>query len=208
MPAPSLLQAAEHPLFFKAADLLAYQRRLQNNPHYDNTSYTDQRFVDRLQTGIFEKTAYWCKQVDRRLPLRRYEYVMHQTWVQGTHFRKYSWGRFFLRGELDKAFYFTLGVDSGQTKDSQDLVTAGLVPAGPALILKLDGHSASDSKLTKAQYVAGEVLRQKLPLTARWLRISPEQLEEYNWPRLFKETVAFIGQHEADLRRIMAVARR
>jgi hypothetical protein len=200
------------PLFFKAADLLAYQRRLQSNPQYDKTSYADERFVERLKEGIFEKTAYWCEQVDRRLPQRRYEYVMTQTWIQGTHFRKYSWGRFFLRGErpgeLDKAFYFTFGVDSGETEDAKSLADAGLIPAGPALILKLDGHSASDSRLTKAQYMVGEVLRQELPLKVRWLRISPEQLEEYTWPRLFKETVAFIEQHEADLRRIMAAARR
>lgn len=195
------------PPFFQPADLLDYQRRLQSNPHYDNTNRADQQFADQLKAGIFEKTAYWGQQVVRRLPRGRYEYVMRQTWTQGTHFRKYSWGRFFLLGEPDKAFYFTFGVDSGHTEDVKSLFEAGLVPAGPALILKLDGHFASDGTLTQAQYAAGEALRQELPLTARWLRIGPEQLGEYNWPRLLTETVAFITHHEDDLRRIMAATR-
>lgn len=199
MPAPS---------FFQSADLLTFQRRLQSNPHYDNTSPADQRYAAQLKAGIFEKTAYWGQQVERRLPRGRYEYVMRQTWTQGTHFRKYSWGRFFLLGEPDKAFYFTFGVDSGQTEDAQNLADAGLVPAGPALILKLDGHFASDGTLTQTQYEAGEALRQELPLPTRWLRIGPEQLEEYSWSRLLTETVAFIGQHQDDLRRIMAATRR
>ena len=110
--------------------------------------------------------------------------------------------------QQDKAFYFTLGVDSGHTEDAQSLVAAGLVPAGPALILKLDGHFASDGTLTQAQYAAGEALRQELPLTTRWQRIGPEQLGEYSWAKLLTETVAFIGQHEDDLRRIMAATRR
>ena len=196
------------PAFFQAADLLTFQRRLQSNPHYDNTSRTDQQFATKLKAGIFEKTAYWGQQVERRLPRNRYEYIMRRTWTQGTHFRKYSWGRFVLLGSPDKACYFTLGVESGQTEDAQRLAAAGLVPAGPALILKLDGHFASDGTLTKAQYTAGEALRQELPLAARWKRVGSEQLSEYSWPRLLSETVAFIAQHENDLGRIMAATRR
>jgi hypothetical protein len=29
------------PLFFQEADLLAYQRRLQSNPNYDNARHAD-----------------------------------------------------------------------------------------------------------------------------------------------------------------------
>lgn len=196
------------PTFFQAADLLAYHNRLQSNPYYDSNNDAEKPFVTQLVEGIFDKTQYWVQQVERRLPRNRYEYIMRRTWTQGTHFRKYSWGRFILLGSPDKAFYFTLGVDSGHTEDAQSLVAAGLVPAGPALILKLDGHFASDGTLTQAQYAAGEALRQELPLTTRWQRIGPEQLGEYSWAKLLTETVAFIGQHEDDLRRIMAATRR
>ncbi|GAA4355980.1 hypothetical protein GCM10023185_19340 [Hymenobacter saemangeumensis] len=195
------------PPFFQAADLLAYQHRLQTNPHYDSANPADQRYAAQLKQGIFEKTAYWGQQVARRLPRGRYEYLMRQTWTQGTHFRKYSWGRFLPLGAPDKAFYFTLGVDLGQTEDAQRLSAAGLVPAGPALILKLDGHFAKDSSLTPAQYAAGEALRQTLPLDARWRRIGPGDLSDYSWPRLLTETVAFIEQYGDDLTRLLAATR-
>jgi hypothetical protein len=45
-----------------------------------------------------------------------------------------------------------------------------------------------------------------LPLTTQWRRIGTDELHAYNWPRLVAETVAFIEQHEQDLRRIWAVA--
>lgn len=195
------------PPFFQAADLLAYQHRLQTNPHYDSTNLADQRYAAHLKAGIFEKTAYWGQQVERRLPRGRYEYIMRRTWTQGTHFRKYSWGRFIMLGSPDKAFYFTLGVDSGETEDAQRMTAEGLAPEGPALVLKLDGHFASDGSLTQAQYAAGAALRRALPLTARWHCIGPQELSSYSWPRLLTETVAFIEQHEGDLRRIMAATR-
>ncbi|MBG8553992.1 hypothetical protein [Hymenobacter guriensis] len=196
------------PLFFQAADLLAFQRRLQTNPHYDATNPADKQYAEQLKAGIFEKTAYWGQQVERRLSRGRYEYVMRRTWTQGTHFRKYSWARFFLLGTPDKAFYFTLGVDSGETDDARRLAAEGLAPAGPALIVKLDGHFASDGTLTNAQYAEGEAVRQTLPLAARWWRIGPEQSNDYDWEQLVAETVAFMQQHEADLRRIMEATRR
>ncbi|GGG35503.1 hypothetical protein [Hymenobacter glacieicola] len=195
------------PLFFQPVDLLAFQRRLQTNPHYNATNPADKRYAEQLKAGVFEKTAYWGQQVERRLSPGRYEYVMRQTWTQGTHFRKYSWARFFLLGTPDKAFYFTLGIDSGETDDARRLAAEELAPPGPALIVKLDGHFASDGTLTTAQYAAGEALRQTLPLAARWWRIGPEQLHDYDWSRLLTETMRFVQQYEGDLLRIMEATR-
>jgi hypothetical protein len=120
--------------FFQATDLLAFGERLRQHPQYDAADPTDQLFAEQLVLSIFDKTKYWGEQVRDRLPRGQYDYEMRRTWQQGTHFRRYSWARLYLRGRRDKAFYFTLGVDSGETADAHLLAAAELVPAGPALI--------------------------------------------------------------------------
>ncbi|OGX82898.1 hypothetical protein [Hymenobacter coccineus] len=187
------------PLFFQAADLLLFQHRSRTNPYYNKKSLADQNYAAQIKELIFEKTVCWGELVEQQLPRKRYGYIKHRVWTQGTHLRRYSWGHFFLSDLRDKAFYFTLGVDSGETEDAKAWAADGVAPT-PALILKIDGHFAKGGTLTLEQHM--NQLQTVLD-AARWHRIGYDELSAYTWPRLVAETTAFMERYEGDLRRIM-----
>lgn len=191
----------EAPPFFRPADLRLFQHRLHTNPKY--ASEIDYQIANQLKAGIFAPTAYWVKQVANRLPFPTH-HVVRQQWEQGHYFRRYSWGRLFLADYQDKGFYITLGVDSGETERVKDLIAQRLVPAGPALILKVDVHTADDSIFSFAAKQAGRALVDKLPLSSRWRRIGLDELATYSWPRLIRESVDFITEHESILHQLWA----
>jgi hypothetical protein len=193
----------ESPPFFRPADLQAFQHRLHTNPHYN--SQVDHQIAHHLKSSIFAPTAYWVKQVANRLPFP-VNHVVRQQWEQGHYFRRYSWGRLFLPDYPDKGFYITLGVDSGETERVQALVSQHLVPAGPALILKVDVHTAPNSNLSPEARQVGHYLVDELPLPSRWRRIGLEELTAYSWPRLIQESVDFITQHEPILHQLWAAS--
>jgi hypothetical protein len=193
--------------FFQSTDLLAFHQRVRTNQRYNSHDEEDRAFARHLKAGIFAKTRYWTQQVANRLPPNRYRYAIREQWEQRHYFRRYSWGRFFLNDYFDKGFYATLGVDSGETSRARDYATQGIFPTGPALIIKLDVHRTQRFFPAPHREV-GEALLFTLPLTTQWLRIGADELHAYNWFRLVTETVAFIEQHEEDLRRIWAVAGR
>lgn len=191
----------ESPPFFRTADLDAFQQRLQTNPKYNPEA--DTQIATQLKSGIFAPTTYWVKQVVNRLPFSTH-HVVRQQWEQGHYFRRYSWGRIFLQGYPDKGFYITLGVDSGETERVQALIAQRLVPAGPALLLKVDVHTADDSVLSPEARQTGRILVDELPLSSRWRRIGLDELTSYSWPRLLQESVDFLAQHESVLHQLWA----
>lgn len=191
------------PAFFRPVDLRLFQQRIRTTPRYTSQLEADRQIAGRLKAGIFVPTAYWVKQVASRLPFPVHQ-VVRQQWEQGHYFRRYSWGRLFLADYQDKEFYITLGVDSGETERVQALVAQGLVPAGPALILKVDVHTARDSNLSPEARRTGRALVNELPLASRWRRIGLNELTAYSWSRLIQESVAFITEHEPVLRQLRA----
>jgi hypothetical protein len=192
---------SEAPPFFRPADLKAFQQRLSTNTQYNPEA--DSQIADQLKFGIFALTVYWVKQVVARLPFPTH-HVVRQQWEQGHYFRRYSWGRIYLANQLDKGFYITLGVDSGETTRVKELIAQRLVPAGPALILKVDVHTAEDSSLSPEARQAGRSLVDELPLSSRWRRIGLDELATYSWPQLIQESVDFITKHEPTLRQLWA----
>ncbi|MVN79276.1 hypothetical protein GO988_23330 [Hymenobacter sp. HMF4947] len=202
---PALSYMLSEPSFFQSADLLAFHQRVRTTQRYDSHNEHDQAFARHLKASIFTKTRYWTQQVASRLPPSRYQHVTREQWEQRHYFRLYSWGRFFLTDYVDKGFYITLGVDSGNTLRARNYAAQGIFPAEPALILKLDVHR-TQPPFPAPHRAGGEELLFSLPLATQWRRIGADELHAYDWPRLITETVAFIAQHEEDLRRIWAAA--
>jgi hypothetical protein len=189
------------PPFFRPADLRRFQQRLRTTPRYNNQLPADRQVAERLKAGIFAPTAYWVHQVASRLPIPVH-YTVRQQWEQGHYFRRYSWGRIGLADYQDKGFYITLGVDSGETERGQALVAQGLIPPGPALILKVDVHTAPDSNLAPEERQIGRAAVDGLPISSRWKRIGLEELPAYSWSRLIEESVEFITQHASVLHQL------
>ena len=152
---------------------------------YQSEDAQQQTLKAEVIDPLWEKTAYWAEAVVSQLP--GFTYKLKRSWLQlrgeTQVFKYYTWARIVREQHDSRSVYFTVEAD-GRNK---------------GLVYKLDYQFSGTTELNARQQ---QIIDYEIPKTARWNIINPNQISEYNWERLVKETVEFIRQYLTDYDRL------
>ncbi len=142
---------------------------LANNPEHIDLK-------NNLMNGVWEKTKYWHNSVLDKLREYGYTGQVRKIWHNyGKSFKFYTWTQIYKVGHEHKGIYFTVGVDGD--------------PETSALIYKLDCDQTGHDLTSEQKQIVQKLIKES---DAGWLAIEENELRNYSWDKLIKETVDFI----------------
>ncbi len=174
-----------YPTYFKVPDNIDFfkQKDLDFFTTYAGKTYRKENQKDIaagkiIKATVFRKTNAWI----RLLNLNDYSVETDDRWQLAGHFKEYSWARLFKPEYRKYKVFFTLGVNSKHK----------------ALVMKIDcqrkaydsDKSLSDKQVQAFDSVIGGT-------GADWKQISFDEIPEYDWEKLYDETVSFIQFYES-----------
>lgn len=145
---------------------------------YRNENKKDVAAGKKIKSTIYRKTNAWV----RLLNLYGYEFQTDERWQILGHFKPYSWARLFKPEFRKHNVFFTLGVSS-QYK---------------ALVMKIDCQRKAYKKqaaLTPREIESFDGVVHGSG--ADWRQISFEELPNYDWEKLYDETLTFIQYYDS-----------
>ncbi|PVY42337.1 hypothetical protein [Pontibacter virosus] len=173
------------PSFFSLQDFEHFEKIAYKE--HDNENPLHVAAKNQLVNGVWSKTGYWAKEIEKTLPdyeVDSFKKAWFQRPVRGKSnvtIKPYTWARIIRKNASNKDVYFTLGIDS-------DL---------KIVIVKLDYQNSGNSDLTDRQK---EICKQKLVNTNGWWKyvevIPLSDLSKHNWDTLIAATAKFIKDHE------------
>lgn len=153
--------------FFKHWQCKVYD--CKNNEHVNAKNY--------LMATVWEKSVHLGREIVKRL--QGFEQDGKKHWIQrysrGVRVKPYTWVKVFRNTDNGKNIFFTFGLDA--------------LPETEAFIYKMDCQDKRDSKLTLGQI---DLCRSLIPATAKWNKISFEDLTKENWDSLIETCVRFV----------------
>lgn len=171
--------------YFKVPDNVAFfsQKDLEFFSKHAGEPYRKENKKDVsagkvIKSTVFRKTNAWI----RLLNLHDYGVEMDERWQISGFFKPYSWARLFKPGYRKYKVFFTLGVNSKHR----------------ALVMKIDCQRKAynkDQSLSEAEIEAFDGVIQGTG--ADWRQISFEEIPEYDWEKLYEETLSFIQYYES-----------
>lgn len=169
--------------FFTKEDLLLLSKWASIDYDSENNEHTEAG--KKLREGPFKKTKYWCESVAKEVNM---EANSKRNWLKqggkrGWRFRPYAWGRIYDQNAPLTEVYFTVGINTTEDED-------------PFLQFKIDYQHETPKQLNEHQQeLAHNLTRTDAGYRCRE-KISLENLENYNWERLIKETANFIHEYK------------
>jgi hypothetical protein len=161
--------------FFTKEELDFYTHLYKTSLTYRKSDSVTKHNGETIKDTIFAKSNYWVKLVAAKLP--DFDYEEDNSWNVSGSIKKYSWARLYLKGQKDKKYYVTVGVESYENalQYKFDCQRAGSKPLDQAAIDKFDNFTNTQN-------------------TGKH-RIKADKLEKYSWEKLVDETVNFIHKH-------------
>lgn len=145
-----------------------------------NTSQAEQIKNVLTNNGVFDKTEYWAKLIERN----GFSVEGKMMWQFSGRIRRYSWAKVYLKGFENTDIYFTIGVGSRLIEDSSRC----------SLVYKLDCQRKRGSLSPYQIEVFDNYLQEK---KLEWVRrVEASELTDYSWERLLDETLSFINLFE------------
>lgn len=172
---PKIEMEQKEVAFFDANDLLFFTQLHQTDASYRKDNPQSVEKAKRVKEGIFEKTNHWASLIAPHLP--DFDYEEDNGWNVSGHFKKYSWARFFLKGQREKKFFVTLGVSSAET----------------ALVYKFDCQREGANKLDDATIKRFDNFSSQFG--RNWQEISANEITSHNWSSITQLVVDFVNQH-------------
>lgn len=161
---------------------------------YDKFNHEHIAAKNFLLDTVWSKTAYWAEKLHTVLP--EYDIINRRMWSQAgwddahdkktqvARFKPYTWARIFKRNDDNKDIFFSVGIDA-ELK---------------SLVYKIDFFEEASS-LTEEQK---SLCAQLIPEDLKFIEISYEQIDNYNWTLLLKITEKFIKDNSPVYDRIIA----
>jgi hypothetical protein len=145
---------------------------------YRKESKADVTAGNIIKSSIFRKTNAWV----RLLNLQGFDVEIDERWQLGGYFKRYSWARLFKPKYRKHKVFFTLGVNSKHQ----------------SLVMKIDCQRSAYDKDKALSETEVEAFQGVVEGTgADWRRISFDEVPEYDWERLYQETLSFIRYYES-----------
>lgn len=143
--------------------------------------------------SVYAKTNYWAEQLEQF----GFKVEMSWHWQNSGNIRTYTWAKIYPPGEQSARIFFTVGVGSRFTVDNERVNT---------LEYKLDCQRKSDTKgLSEAQVKSFDAyIRNSCPRAERNI-INLEELVNYDWDILIRETHDFIRDHLDNYRKLIQI---
>lgn len=162
--------------FFSATDIEKYSVYAGQKYRKDNP--TDVINGKEIRDRLFEKTNHWMRQTN----YGKFTYKETTKWQINGYFSSYTWSKIVKPEYSDKKIYFTVGVDY-QRK---------------ALVYKLDCQRKNTTNPNNALSEEQIAIFDELVdgTGAEWQQINLEELKNYNWGKLVRETENFIKEFE------------
>lgn len=170
--------------FFTQEEIHAFSQ-VVDTPYAPSTS-EHQVIKEEVIHSLLDKTKYWSEQIVDRFPGFRFHFKRN-TWTQLSRkhkqtFKHYLWSRIFREGHTPNVI-FVVGIE-------------GKVPG---LYAKLEALSEGKHSLPSHQL---DIFRRECPPEAGWWQVHVNDIADYDWDRLLRESTAFIERYVADYDRI------